>query len=43
MIVDVLVSFGYPFGSLMQMTFSELTEWLDVAIERINRNNKNRA
>lgn len=38
MIVDALVSFGYPFESLIRMTFSELKEWLEVAIERVERN-----
>lgn len=36
-IVDALVSFGYPFPSLIAMTFTELKEWLDVAVERVNR------
>jgi hypothetical protein len=37
------VGFGYPFPSLMAMTFTELTEWLEVAIERIKRQNNNGA
>ena len=37
--VDALVSLGYPFGDLREMTYSELTEWLDVAVERSKRNN----
>ncbi len=38
MIVDALVGFGYPFGELRRMTFTELSEWLQVAIERVRRN-----
>lgn len=33
--VDALVSFGYPFDSLRKMPFSELSEWLAVALERV--------
>lgn len=38
MIVDALVAFGYPFGELRKMTYTELTEWLDVAIKRGGNN-----
>lgn len=37
MIVDALVGMGYPFGELRRMTFSELTPWLEVAMERVQR------
>lgn len=37
MIVDALVSFGYPFQALMNMPFSELKEWLEIAMERVER------
>lgn len=43
MIVDALVGFGYPFGDLRRMTFTELAEWLDVAIERVTRSQNNGA
>ena len=34
MIVDALVALGYPFGDLRKMTYTELTDWLDVAVSR---------
>lgn len=36
--VDALVTLGYPFGELRRMTYTELSEWLQVATERVNRN-----
>lgn len=39
MIVDALVGFGYPFADLRRMTFTELQEWLEVAIPRFKRMN----
>lgn len=29
-----MVGFGYPFDSLLRMTFSELAAWMQPAIER---------
>jgi hypothetical protein len=37
--VDALVALGYPFSDLLKMTYSDLTDWLDVAVERSRRNN----
>lgn len=37
--VDALVAFGYPFGDIRRMTCTELRLWLDVATERVQRNN----
>ena len=43
MIVDALVGFGYPFSDLRSMTFTDLAEGLDVALERVKRQNSNGA
>lgn len=36
--VDALVSFGYSFEPLQKMTFSDLRDWLKVAIARGRQN-----
>lgn len=38
MIIDTLVGFHYPYSELIDMPFSELKEWLEVATEnrRVN-------
>lgn len=38
MIVDALVAFGYPFSDLRKMTYTELADWLDVAVKRVRNN-----